>query len=66
MTLDQPRCFDFYVDRTRRGDPTIGLVITSASGSVTVPFSARTANNVGELLLAHAAALTSPRGRAAQ
>ena len=66
MTFDDPRCFDFYVDRTRRGDPTIGLVITSASGSVTVPFSARTANSVGELLLAHAAAIAIPRGRAAR
>jgi hypothetical protein len=56
MTFDDPSGFDFYVDTTRR-HPVIGLVITSATGSVTVPFSVRTADDVGALLRAHARAV---------
>jgi hypothetical protein len=53
MTLDEPNSFDFYVDTTR-ARPVIGMKIVSASGSVTIPMSARTAGDIGALLLAHA------------
>ncbi|MGA9362456.1 MAG: hypothetical protein WBW75_32035 [Mycobacterium sp.] len=53
MTLYEPQRFDFYIDTTHLR-PVIGLTITAANGTVTVPMSTQTANDIGALLVAHA------------
>jgi hypothetical protein len=53
LTLYEPTAFDFYIDATA-ARPVIGLTITSANGSVTVPMSSCTAHDIGGLLIAHA------------
>jgi hypothetical protein len=52
VTLDA-HCFDFYVDTTRPR-AIIGLKISAANGTVTIPMTTQTARDIGRLLLAHA------------
>jgi len=54
----EPEAFEFLIDRTTRMSPVIGLRISASDGyAVTVPMSGDTANDIGELLIAHAHSL---------
>lgn len=54
MTTLEPSSFDFYVDKTH-AQPLIGLQVNSASGTVRIPMTVKTAGDIGAILVSHAA-----------